>query len=254
MPRWPLGAGTPPPGLDKKGPRDLVTEADRLAEAEIVAAIREAFPDHAIVAEEAHREPPPRGAPCWYIDPLDGTTNFVHGLPLFAVSIACLGADGRGEAGCVYAPALGELFYAARGEGAFIVRGDAAPRRLAVTATATLADAALVTGFAYDGERYPNLDLWCRFMPESRALRRLGSAALDLAFVAAGRFDALWESGLNSFDVAAGALLVEEAGGRVTDYGLGGGWLDGRTIIATNAALHAAVHAEIAAARPEWRR
>ncbi len=238
-----LRFGAPPPGLRKKGVRDLVTEADTLAEAAITAAIGERYPEHVIVAEEAHHDESQRTGWRWYIDPLDGTTNFVHGLPLFCVSIALYGPEG-GEVGVVYNPAIDECFYAARGCGAYL---DDDEHRMHVSATERLIDANLVTGFAYDQERYPNLPAWNRLMPKSRALRRLGSAAIDLCYVACGRFDGMWEPGLNPWDVAAGALMVTEAGGRVTDYGNGPRWLHGRTLLATNGALHDALGEEVRA-------
>ncbi|MHC4392647.1 MAG: inositol monophosphatase family protein [Planctomycetota bacterium] len=243
MPR--LKIGGPPAGLEKKGPRDLVTEADRLSEMAIVARIRDAFPDHRIVAEEAVKDEVDPAGYRWYVDPIDGTTNFVHGLPLFTVSIACYGPDG-GEASVVYAPYLDECFFGARGQGAFL---NTRSIPLSVTSCSTLMDACLVTGFHYDMDLYPNADLWTHFLPRTRALRRLGSAALDLAFVAAGRFDGMWESGLNSFDIAAGCLLVQEAGGVVTDYHAGPDWLDGRSMLATGASLQVPLREEIRACR-----
>ncbi len=245
MPRLRIG-GVAPAGFEKKGARDLVTEADRLAEREIVAAIRARSPDDAITAEEETRDEEPRGAGLrWYVDPLDGTTNFVHGLPLFCTSIACHSADGA-EVGVCYAPYMDECFFAARGYGA---RLNSEAVRLHVSAEAKLPEALLVTGFAYDQVAYPNLPIFGHFLARARGVRRLGSAALDLCYVGAGRFDAFWERGLNPFDVAAGALIVREAGGVVTDYEGGDSWLEGRTIIASNGALHATMMAEIRAAR-----
>jgi myo-inositol-1(or 4)-monophosphatase len=258
LPRLRTG-GAAPAGLGYKGVRDLVTEADRLAERLIVAGIRAAHPDHAIVAEEEVKDAARPAEVRWYIDPLDGTTNFVHGLPYFCTSIACYGPAEGGEralvpeVAAVYAPALEECFFAARGHGAKLARGEGAAVALGVSAEADLVRALLVTGFAYDQERFPNLPAWNRLLSRAQGLRRLGSAALDLCYVAAGRFDAFWESGLNPFDVGAGALLVREAGGRVTDYGGGDGWLEGRTIIASNGPLHEALAREVARAAEEKR-
>ncbi len=230
-----------------KGVRDLVTEADKLSERAIVQAIRERFPGDAIVAEEEVREEAraaAAGARAWYVDPLDGTTNFVHGLPLFCVSIGCYtGADY--DLGVCYAPYMDECFFAARGFGAYL---NSEQLKLSVTAESDLLRSLLVTGFAYDQDRFPNLPAFNRLIPRSRGVRRLGSAALDLCYVAAGRFDGFWEPGLNPFDVAAGAALVLEAGGRVTDYAGGGDWLHGRASVATNGALHETLRAEVVAA------
>jgi myo-inositol-1(or 4)-monophosphatase len=244
LPRLRMG-GVAPAGLDFKGARDLVTEADKLAERTIVASIRAARPGDAIVAEEEVQETARPADYRWYVDPLDGTTNFVHGLPLFCTSIACYGPEG-GEVAAVYAPYVDETFFAAKGYGA---RLNTEALSLRVSAEADLGRALLVTGFAYDQERYPNLAEFCRFIRKSRGVRRLGSAALDLCYVAAGRFDAFWEAGLNPFDVAAGALIVREAGGRVTDYAGGEDWLHGRTIVASNGPLHETVLREIADVR-----
>jgi myo-inositol-1(or 4)-monophosphatase len=243
LPRLRLGRA--PAGLEKKGVRDLVTEADKMAEARLTAAIAQRFPTHHIVAEEEHSDESRRGGWRWFIDPLDGTTNFVHGLPLFCVSVACYGPDG-GAVGVVYNPASDECFFAARGLGAYL---NSEAVRLRVTDEARLMDANLVTGFAYDQDRFPNVSVWNHLMPRTRALRRLGSAAIDLCYVACGRFDGMWECGLNPWDVAAGGLIVQEAGGRVTDYGGGGGWLHGRTLLATNAAIHETLEEEVRVAR-----
>jgi myo-inositol-1(or 4)-monophosphatase len=229
-----------------KGVRDLVTEADRLSERTIVAAIRDRYPDHAIVAEEEVREEGRSAEYTWYVDPLDGTTNFVHGLPLFCCSIACY----RGlepEVGVCYAPYMDECFFAASGFGSYL---NSEQIRLKVTGEAELIRALLVTGFAYDQQKYPNLDRFGHFLHRTQGVRRLGSAALDLCYVAAGRFDGYWEWGLNPFDVAAGALLVREAGGRVTDFMGGEAWLNGRRIVASNGAIHEAILAGLRSTEP----
>jgi myo-inositol-1(or 4)-monophosphatase len=229
---------------DFKGVRDLVTEADKLSERAIVAAIRERYPAHAIFAEEETRDDATKAEFTWYVDPLDGTTNFVHGLPLFCSSIA-LYRGAEPLAACCYNPCMDECFFAAKGFGAYL---NSETIRLKVTGEGELVKALLVTGFAYDQDRWPNLPAWNRLIPRSQGVRRLGSAALDLCFVAAGRFDGYWEVGLNPFDIAAGALLVLEAGGRVTDAAGGAGWLHGRSIVATNGPLHEILSMEVAAA------
>jgi myo-inositol-1(or 4)-monophosphatase len=216
-----------------KGALNLVTEADLASEKEVVAILKRRFPGAAILAEEAGEERGDTGLR-FIIDPLDGTTNFAHGYPVFAVSIAC--EEGTSvTAGTVYDPIRRELFTAARGKGAFL-NG----RRLEVSSTQRLEEALLVTGFPYDlkEDLTGNLRLFNRFMGASRAIRRDGSAALDLCHVAAGRCDGFWEEKLGPWDTAAGALIVEEAGGRVTD--LAGGQFHYRkgAIVASNTELH----------------
>jgi myo-inositol-1(or 4)-monophosphatase len=198
-----------------KGDVDLVTRADRASEALIVAGIRERFPDHEILAEESGGAAALRaGQTLWVVDPLDGTTNFAHGVPIWSVSIGVL-RDGEPLAGIVYDPSREECFAAVRGGGAFL-NG----RRIHVSHATELGRALLVTGFPYDirTSRANNLDHFARFMVRSQAVRRLGSAALDLAWVAAGRFDAFWELKLHPWDLAAGLLLVTEAGGEVSRF------------------------------------
>jgi myo-inositol-1(or 4)-monophosphatase len=220
-----------PREVAEKRPHDLVTDADRASEALIVARIRDAFPDAAILGEEsgAHGG---RGDERFIVDPLDGTTNYAHRYPLFCVSIAYERA-GVVEAGAVFAPVLGELFAARRGGGA-TCNGV----RLRVSAVAAVSGAMVCTGFnpagyARNGRYFAHLS------DRAQAVRRDGSAALDLAFVAAGRFDAFWEWDLKAWDVAAGALLIEEAGGRAG--AIGGGALDlaQGSILASNGVVHA---------------
>jgi myo-inositol-1(or 4)-monophosphatase len=199
-----------------KGDVDLVTEADRASEDRIVRIVGKRFPDHSILAEEGGGTAAGRDAEfLWVVDPLDGTTNFAHGLPIWSVSIGVL-RDGVPFAGVVLDPSRGECFRALRGEGAWL---DGS--RIRVSDADTLDRALLVTGFPYDirSSAVNNLDHFERFLLRSRAVRRLGSAALDLAYVACGRFDGFWELKLHPWDMAAGALLVEEAGGRVTKFG-----------------------------------
>ena len=217
----------------KSAARDLVTEADLASERCLVERLRAAFPRHAIEAEEAVRDEP-SDAPRWFLDPLDGTVNFVHGLPSFAVSLG-LWADGAPEVAVVHAPRLAETFHAVRAGGAFL--GE---RRLAVSRASTLAESVLATGFPYRraDPRTNNVANFTALILEVRDLRRLGSAALDLAYVAAGRFDGYWELGLAPHDVAAGALLVREAGGRVSDLAGGEDWLRGGQVAAAGPGLH----------------
>jgi myo-inositol-1(or 4)-monophosphatase len=221
--------------IQKKGRIDLVTAADLAAEDAFRRLVAGRFPDHVVIGEETTAAPGVRDAPVqWIIDPVDGTTNFAHGLALFSVSIA-LRIDGAIVAGVVYDPMGEELFTAERGEGARL-NGT----RLAVSRTAMLVDAMLCTGFPYTiGEdRERQVRVFAAFLGEARAVRRLGSAALDLAYVAAGRFDGFWEERLHPWDVAAGVLLVEEAGGRVT--GLDGAPFDlfAGHVLASNGAVH----------------
>ena len=222
--------------IEHKGAIDLVTEADRASEAHIVERLREAFPEHAILAEEGSGTAR-AGCPRWLVDPLDGTTNFAHGYPLFAVSIA-LEVEGRIEVGVVHDPSRGETFAARRGGGATL---DGRPLR--VSSTDTLARALLVTGFPYSiHERpEPTVGLLRRFLLASQGLRRDGSAALDLCYVAAGRFDGFWELELKPWDVAAGSLIVSEAGGRVTNLDGSDFRIDAGAILATNDRLHEAM-------------
>ena len=200
--------------VDKKGAIDLVTEIDIQIEREFRAMIADRFPDHVVLGEEfassGDREATP--AFCWVFDPVDGTTNYAHGLPIFCSSLA-LEIDGEIVVGAVYDPTRRELFTAERGQGAWL---NGAPLR--VSTADALIDSLLVTGFHYGIQRDPEelVGLFREFISRSRAVRRLGSAALDMCYVAAGRFDGYWESKIQPWDVAAGALIVTEAGGRVT--------------------------------------
>ncbi|HEX8954483.1 MAG TPA: inositol monophosphatase family protein [Polyangia bacterium] len=243
------GAGRRHASDHKRSAVDLVTEYDKRSEAHVVAALRAAFPDDEVVAEEGGGQAGASGRR-WLVDPLDGTTNFAHGLPFFCVSIAVEDAHGP-LVGVIDAPALGWHFYAARGHGAFLVERGLAERRLAVSDTGALSASLLATGFPYDTATSArnNLAAWAHVYPLTQGLRRVGAAALDLCFVAAGWMDGYWELKIKPWDVAAGALLVAEAGGRVTDYRGAPFRSDGGEILATNGRLHDALAAALAAAQ-----
>jgi len=224
------------PHVEKKGPIDLVTAADLAAEREFRALIARRFPSHAVLGEEAGGQTTgDRSARFrWIIDPLDGTTNFAHGLAIFCVSIA-LEVDGHIEVGVVYDPMSEELFTAERGGGARL-NG----RPIAVSNAQTLGDSLLCTGFPYSvrEDRGRQVEVFSAFLGHSRAVRRLGSAAIDLCYVAAGRFEGFWEEKLHPWDMAAGVLIVQEAGGRVTRYDASPIDLVGGQIVASNTAVH----------------
>jgi myo-inositol-1(or 4)-monophosphatase len=220
--------------LERKGAIDLVTETDRRAESLILSRLRERFPDHAVLAEEsgAHQA---RNAPVrWLIDPLDGTTNFAHNYPFFCVSIAAE-TQGRLVAGAVFDPVRDEMFAAAAGKGAAL---NGTPLR--VSTVDRLENSLLVTGFPYDVREHPerHVPLFQAFLVRAQGLRRDGSAALNLCYLAAGRFDGFWEGHLAPWDMAAGVLMVREAGGRVTDYAGGTFRLERPEILASNGRIH----------------
>ncbi len=219
-----------------KGEIELVTEVDTACEALIVESLNQTFPDHDLLAEEgAVKE---TGHPCrWIIDPLDGTTNFAHRFPFFCVSIG-MQLHGQSAIGVVYAPMLDELFVAVAGQGATL---NGQP--VTVSETDALVRAMLVTGFAYDVHHADNdnLDHFADFTRSARATRRTGSAALDLCYVGCGRFDGFWEMGLKPWDVAAGSLVVTEAGGRVSRFDDSPLTLDGREMLASNGRIHRAM-------------
>ena len=225
--------------IDKKGAIDLVTEMDVEIERAFRAMIAERFPSHVVLGEEfaasADREAASRY--CWVLDPIDGTTNYAHGLPIFCASLA-LEIDGQAVVGAVYDPNRRELFTAERGHGAWL---NGVPLR--VSTSAALIDSLLVTGFHYDIHKDSSelIELFGEFISRARAVRRLGSAALDLCYVAAGRFDAFWEHKLQPWDVAAGALIVQESGGKVTT--VDGAPFGSRigSVLASNGSIHPAM-------------
>jgi myo-inositol-1(or 4)-monophosphatase len=218
-----------------KGEVDLVTEADESAERTIKEILRDSFPTYGVLAEESGWLAG-EGSGRWIVDPLDGTTNYAHGLPFFAVSIALERAN-EVVLGVVHDPIREETYVAERGSGASL-NGEL----LRVSDTAELRRALLVTGFPHDRREIPDaVELFGRFAMLTQSMRRLGSAALDLCYVAAGRLDAFYERGNQAWDIAAGILLVEEAGGTATDYRGGILSLDGQEIVASNGALHPAM-------------
>jgi myo-inositol-1(or 4)-monophosphatase len=224
--------------IDEKGRNDFVTVVDHASQRAIVAGIRAAFPDDYIVAEESllpevNAGKDPRGRR-WYIDPLDGTTNYIHAYPMFAVTLA-LAVSGRTVVGVTYAPRDRELFHATRGGGAFL---NESPIRVS-----SLSDEnriLLGTGFPFRARHLLSLYLesFAHFFNHARGVRRGGAAALDLAYVAAGRLDGFWELTLSPWDIAAGVILIEEAGGRVTDFFRGDSYLESGHVVATNGLLH----------------
>jgi len=227
-----------PVQIDKKGPIDLVTAADLEVEREFRQLIAARFPSHTVLGEEQGSGPAPADARFrWIIDPIDGTTNFAHGLALFCASIA-LEIDGQLAIGAVYDPIAEELFTAERGVGAWLNGGP-----LRVSDCDQLLNSLLCTGFPYSvrEKRQQMVDVFGAFLGEAQGVRRLGSAALDLCYVAAGRFDGFWEERLHPWDMAAAALIVEEAGGRVTDYADAPVDLFRGQIVASNGKVHRAM-------------
>lgn len=220
--------------VDKKSAIDLVTEVDVEVEQMFRALVAERFPDHKVLAEEMGGDAGIPAGPCWVFDPIDGTTNFTHGLPIFCSSLA-LEIGGVAQVAAVYDPTRKELFTAERGGGAYL-NG----RPLRVSSTDRLVDAMLVTGFPYDvHSRIEEIvGLFARFVGRARAVRRLGSAAIDLCYIAAGRMDGFWERDLKPWDIAGGALIVEEAGGRITNMDGRPFQSRGRDVLATNGLLH----------------
>jgi myo-inositol-1(or 4)-monophosphatase len=226
---------------ERKGAIDLVTEYDKRSEALVLARIRERFPDHRVLAEESGSQGG-TGAVRWVIDPLDGTTNFAHNYPFFCVSIG-VEVDGRMVAGAIYDPVRDEMFAAADRQGATLNESP-----IHVSTVSTLQDALLVTGFPYDVREHPDRHLgpFRAFLTRAQALRRDGSAALNLAYLAMGRFDGFWELWLSPWDLAAGTLIVQEAGGKVTRWDGTDFTIEGRELLASNGSLHDEMKAVLA--------
>jgi myo-inositol-1(or 4)-monophosphatase len=234
--------GTDVPQTTKSNIRDIVTEADKAAETVILPLLRAALPEAAMFSEESAADERP-GAPQWHVDPIDGTTNFAASMPFFSISIGLSDAAGRPLVGVVYCPVFRELFSAAAGHGAAL-NG----RPLHVSRTTVLERALLCSGFSVGREtgEIANLAAWKAMMFAARDIRRMGSAALELAYVAAGRLDGYWESSLHTWDIMAGLCLVEQAGGRISDYSGGHERLrDAREIAASNGHIHDAMLAAL---------
>ncbi|MCL1463841.1 inositol monophosphatase family protein [Argonema galeatum] len=233
--------------IEEKGrPGDLLTAADKAAEATILEILRRHFPDHSILAEESGRLGENKSEYLWAIDPLDGTTNFAHQYPFFATSIGLL-IDGIPQVGAIFDPFHNELFRAAKGLGATRNR-----RPISVSATSDLSKSLLVTGFAYDRRETAdnNYAEFCHLTHLTQGVRRSGSASLDLAHVACGRLDGYWERGLSPWDIAAGVVVVLEAGGNVTAYDRSSLQIDSGRILATNGHIHHSLSSELMQVRP----
>jgi myo-inositol-1(or 4)-monophosphatase len=222
--------------VDSKGRNDFVTEVDRMAEQDIIRTVQRSYPDHAFLAEESGSSGDAEFV--WIIDPLDGTTNFLHGFPVFCVSIAVM-QRGRLEHGVIYDPLRQELFTTSRGTGATV---DG--RKMRVSDTRLLEKSLVGTGYPYKPDT-GSLDAYMGMlkaaMQETSGVRRPGAAALDLAYVAAGRLDGFWEIGLNIWDIAAGVLMIQECGGLVTDLGGRDGYQQTGNVVAGNPKIHEAL-------------
>ena len=222
--------------IDLKGLNDYVTEVDRASEKAILAYLTGRVPDHSIMAEESPDLNRDRRYQ-WYIDPLDGTTNFIHGVPIYAVSVA-LSVDGKMVAGAVYDPTRDEMFHALADGGAFLNK-----QRFAIAKGDSLKGALLATGFPFRAQS--RLKEYLRsletFILETAGVRRAGSASLDLCYTACGRYDGFWEMSLSAWDIAAGALIVNEAGGAVSDFLGRDGYLKTGNVVAANRRIHAAM-------------
>jgi myo-inositol-1(or 4)-monophosphatase len=233
--------------IEYKGEADLVTEADRNTEALIIRRVREQFPTHSILGEESGSLAATTASDAgyrWYVDPLDGTTNFAHGFPVFCVSLGIerLNAEGKAQrvAGVVYDPTRDELFSAELGRGAFLNGA-----KLNVSTTANLKDCLIATGFpSQKRHKNPNIYFYHQLTLKTHGVRRAGSAALDLCYVACGRYDGFWEFNLNPWDTAAGVLIAQEAGGTVTDFAGGEFDIASHQVFATNGKIHATLMRE----------
>lgn len=226
----------------KQGKQNLVTEYDKASEKKIISMLLNAFPHHSILAEESGALKKEKAPVTWIIDPLDGTVNFARNVPIFSVSIAAV-SDNACLSGVVYQPMTQELFIAEKGKGAYL-NG----KRLAVSKVNTFDEAMMSTGFPYNVDKNPLrcVDKFAEMQVKGVPIRRLGSAAIDLAYVAAGRYDSFWEVGLHPWDIAAGKLLVEEAGGKITHWDGSLHQIFGyETMLATNGLLHEAMIAHL---------
>lgn len=233
--------------IEEKGVAgDLVTEADRKAEVAVLNVLRDRVPEHPILAEESGQIGETQSPYLWAIDPLDGTTNYAHGYPVACVSVALL-IEGTPEVGAIYNPFHNELFRAARGLGATLNY-----RPIRVSQTADLSRSLLATGFAYDRRQTKdnNYAEFCHLTHLTQGVRRAGSAALDLAAVACGRFEGYWERGLKPWDIAAGIVLVEEAGGKITAYDRSPVAIASGRILATNGKIHTSLSQALLATPP----
>lgn len=237
--------------VSRKGPADFVSKADMRSERTLYDELLNARPDWGFVLEEAGIIEGQEGSPRWIIDPLDGTSNFLHGIPHFAISIAAqepkLDGSGWGDvtAAVIYQPITDETFWAEKSRGAWLHDG-----RLRVSARSRLSDALIATGIPFQGAGDPSewAKIYGAIGPEVAGIRRFGSASLDMAWVAAGRFDGFWESGLSDWDTAAGCLLVREAGGFVSDYRGRSQPIHSAQVLAANDALHSRMHKLLAGA------
>lgn len=231
--------------IEFKGEVNIVTEMDRKSETLIINEIKSSFPDHGILTEESAEITSETGFR-WIIDPLDGTTNYSHGFPFFCVSIA-FEQFGEVVLGVIYDPMLGELFVAEKGNGAYL-NG----KKITASKISTLDKSLLATGFPYDlrASADNNLDNFSKFLVKAQAIRRAGSAALDLCYIACGRFDGYWEMKLHPWDVAAGALIVAEAGGVVTDFKGNAFSITGKECLASNGLIHAEMAAVLSKGLP----
>lgn len=220
--------------IEYKGKTDPVTAADKKSQKAIISTIKKSFPAHNIIAEEKDTFKKTESDYCWIIDPLDGTVNFVHGVPSFCISIGLMHKKEIVSA-VIYAPALNELFVAEKGKGSFL-NG----KKIQVSKINKMLRALPVTGFPYYAQEKPDrvLKNFKNIMMVTQGMRRFGSAAIDMAYVACGRFDFFWEEGLKPWDVAAGILIVKEAGGKISDYNNKNDYLFGQTMIASNKLLH----------------
>ena len=233
--------------IRQKGrPGDLVTEADSAAEKEVLAVLRRHLPDHAILAEESGSLGTQTDGLLWAVDPLDGTTNYTHQYPFCGCSVGLL-IDGKPAVGAIFDPVHNHLFRAAKGLGATCNREP-----IGVSSTASLAESLLVTGFAYDRRETidNNYAEFCHLTHLTQGVRRGGAASIDLAYVACGRLDGYWERGLSPWDLAAGVILVEEAGGRVTAYDQAPFDIESGRILATNGKVHSELGAALTSVKP----